>query len=154
MSSQARPKLKLEHIGYKGSADALKDVMGGQVMLFSDVLVPTGPRSEQAGCAASQSPRRRVSMLPDVPTVAEAGLPGMEGAVFFGVMPTGTPPDVVARLNKALQRSPGRAGDEQEAARARLHPAGGSAEAYGARVASETARWRKVIQDAHIPSPG
>ena len=90
-------------------------------------------------------------MLPDVPTVAEAGLPGMEGAVFFGVMTTaGTPPEVVARLNKAFNEILAEPATRKKLLELGFILVGGSAEAYGARVASETARWRKVIQDAHI----
>ena len=148
--------VKLEHIGYKGSADALKDVMGGQVKLFSDVLLPTGLQVKAGrlrGLAVAT--KERSPMLPDVPTVAEAGLPGMEGGVFFGIMTTtGTPPDVVARLNKAFNEILAEPATRKKLLELGFILVGGSAEAYGARVASETARWRKVIQDAHIPSPG
>jgi tripartite-type tricarboxylate transporter receptor subunit TctC len=148
--------VKLEHIGYKGSADALKDVMGGQVKLFSDVLLPSGLQVKAGrlrGLAVAT--KERSPMLPDVPTVAEAGLPGMEGGVFFGIMTTtGTPPDVLARLNKAFNEILAEPATRKKLLDLGFILVGGSADAYGARVASETARWRKVIQDAHIPSPG
>jgi tripartite-type tricarboxylate transporter receptor subunit TctC len=131
-------------------------VMGGQVKLFSDVLLPSGLQVKAGrlrGLAVAT--KERSPMLPDVPTVAEAGLPGMEGGVFFGIMTTtGTPPDVLARLNKAFNEILAEPATRKKLLDLGFILVGGSADAYGARVASETARWRKVIQDAHIPSPG
>lgn len=148
--------MKLEHIGYKGSADALKDVMGGHVKLFADVLVPTGLQVKAGhlrGLVVAS--KERSTMLPDVPTVAEAGLPGMESAVFFGVMTTaGTPSPAVARLNKAFNEVIAEPATRKKLLDLGFILVGGGADAYGARVAQETARWRKVIKDAHIPSPG
>ena len=148
--------MKLEHIGYKGSADALKDVMGGHVKLFADVLVPTGLQVKAGrlrGLVVAAS--ERSAMLPDVPTIAEAGFPGLESAVFFGVMATGgTPPDVIARLNKAFNEVLAEPATRKKLLDLGFILVGGSAEAYGERIAKETVRWRKVIEDAHIPSPG
>jgi tripartite-type tricarboxylate transporter receptor subunit TctC len=148
--------MKLEHIGYKGSADALKDVMGGHVKLFADVLVPTGLQVKAGrlrGLVVAAS--ERSAMLPDVPTIAEAGFPGLESAVFFGVMTTGgTPPDVIARLNKAFNEALAEPATRKKLLDLGFILVGGSADAYGDRIAKETVRWRKVIEDAHIPSPG
>src|SRR3954470_20759983 len=100
---KARMKLPLEHVGYKGSAEALKDVMAGHVPLFSDVLVPTATAiraGKVRGLAVAT--KERVSLLPDVPTVGEAGLAGTEFTIPFGVsVPAGTPAEVVTRLNVA-----------------------------------------------------
>ncbi len=152
---KAEAGIKLEHIGYKGSADALKDVLGGHVMLFSDTLLPTGlavkdGRLRGLAVAAAQ----RVPMLPDVPTVKEVGLPGMEGAVFFGVMaPAGTPDSVVARLNAGFNDALADPATRKRLIDLGFIPVGGSAAAYGKRLADETVKWRKIIKDSNIPPP-
>lgn len=147
--------LKLEHIGYKGSADAMKDVLGGHVKLFSDTLLPTGPAVKDGrlrGLVVAAT--ERVPMLPDVPTVKEVGMPGMEGAVYFGIMvPAGTPDAVVARLNTAFNEMLA-----DPAARKRLvdlgfRPIGGRPADYGKWIEDETVKWRKVIKDANIAPP-
>jgi len=103
---KARTGLPLEHVGYKGSAEALRDVIAGHVPLFADVLVPTATaiRAGQVrGLAVAMAARS--SLLPDVPTVSEAGLPGMEGSVPFGIsVPGGTPAPLVRQLNEYLSR--------------------------------------------------
>lgn len=152
---KAEAGIKLEHIGYKGSADALKDVLGGHVMLFSDTLLPTGlavkdGRLRGLVVAAAQ----RVPMLPDVPTVKEVGLPGMEGAVFFGVMaPAGTPDSVVARLNAGFNDALADPATRKRLIDLGFIPVGGGAAAYGKRLAAETVKWRKIIKDSNIPPP-
>ena len=90
---KARTGMPLEHVGYKGSAEALRDVMAGHVPLFSDVLMPTATpvkAGKLRGLAVAMA--ERSALLPDVPTVGEAGLAGMEGAVPFGISTTGGTP--------------------------------------------------------------
>ncbi|HEX9557963.1 MAG TPA: tripartite tricarboxylate transporter substrate binding protein, partial [Reyranella sp.] len=104
---KARTAMPLEHVGYKGSAEALRDVIAGHVPLFADVLVPTATaiRAGQVrGLAVAMAARS--SLLPDVPTVSEAGLPGMEGSVPFGIsVPGGTPAPLVRQLNAAFNEA-------------------------------------------------
>jgi tripartite-type tricarboxylate transporter receptor subunit TctC len=153
---KAETGIKLEHIGYKGSADALKDVLGGHVMLFSDTLLPTGlavkdGRLRGLVVAAAE----RVPMLPDVPTVKEAGLPAnLQGAVFFGVMaPAGTPEPIVARLNAAFNEAIADPATNKKLVDLGFVLIGGSAADYGKRIAIETEKWRKVIKDSNITPP-
>jgi tripartite-type tricarboxylate transporter receptor subunit TctC len=153
---KARTGLNLEHVGYKGSSEALRDVMGGHVPLLSDLLMPTAT-AVQAGkarglCVAMED---RSPLLPDVPTVSEAGLSGMEGAVPFGIVaPAGLETGVVIRLNEAINlalESPDLR-DKLDAMGFKL--IGGTPGFYERTLTAETAKWRKVIQDAHIPPPG
>lgn len=152
---KAKMKLPLEHVGYKGSAEALKDVMAGHVPLFSDVLVPTAT-SIRAGKVRglAVATKERVSLLPDVPTVGEAGLPGTECTIPFGIsVPAGTPHEVVMRLNVVFNEAMA-----DPAVRGRLTeigflPVGGKPEAYAEVVAGEIAKWRQVIKDSNIPAP-
>jgi len=152
---KAKMKLPLEHVGYKGSSEALKDVMAGHVPLFSDVLVPTATaiRAGKVRGLAVATPTR-VSLLPDVPTVGEAGLPGTECTIPFGIsVPAGTPAEVVARLNAAVNESLADAGVKQKLTDLGFLPVGGKPEAYAKVVASEIAKWRQVIKDSNIPAP-
>ena len=148
--------IRLEHIGYKGSADALKDVLGGHVMLFSDTLLPSGLAVKDGrlrGLVVAAA--KRVPMLPDVPTVAEAGLPAnLTGAVFFGVMATGgTPEPVIAKLNAAFNQVLTDPATSKKLVDLGFVLVGGGAADYGKRLAAETEKWRKVIQEAKISPP-
>ncbi len=148
--------IKLDHVGYKGSADALKDVLGGHVMLFSDTLLPSGLAVKDGrlrGLVVAAA--KRVPMLPDVPTVAEAGLPAdLTGAVFFGVMATGgTPEPVIAKLNAAFKELLADPATSKKLLDLGFVLVGGSAADYGKRLAAETVKWRKVIQEAKITPP-
>lgn len=148
--------IKLEHIGYKGSADALKDVLGGHVMLFSDTLLPSGLAVKDGRLRGLVvAAQKRVPMLPDVPTVAEAGLPAdLTGAVFFGVMaPAGTPDPIIAKLNAAFNEVLTNPVTAKKLTDLGFVLVGGSAADYGKRLAAETGKWRKVIQDANISPP-
>lgn len=147
--------INLEHIGYKGSADAFKDVLGGHVKIFSDTLLPTGLAVKDGRLRGLVvAARERVAMLPNVPSVEEAGLSGMEGGVYFGVLaPAGTPDAVVGSLNSAFNEMLA-----APAPRARLvdlgfRPIGGAGADYGKWIATETVKWRKVIQASNIAPP-
>ena len=153
---KARTGMPLEHVGYKGSADALKDVIAGHVPLFSDVLVPTAT-SIRAGKlrGLAVATRERVPLLPDVPTMAEAGLPGMECTIPFGVsVPGGTPAPVIARLNAAFNEALADPAIRQKMLDLGFIPVGGTPDAYATVVRTEIARWRQVIKDSNIPPPG
>ena len=96
----------------------------------------------------------RSALLPDVPTVGEAGLAGMEGAVPFGISTTGgTPAALVERLNAVVNEALGDEGVRRKLQELGFIPIGGTAEFYVQSLAEETAKWRKVIKESHIPPP-
>jgi tripartite-type tricarboxylate transporter receptor subunit TctC len=152
---KARTGLPLEHVGYKGSAEALRDVMAGHVPLFSDVLMPTAApvrAGKLRGLAVAMAARS--ALLPEVPTVGEAGLAGMEGAVPFGISTTGgTPADLVERLNAAVNEALGDEGVRRKLQELGFIPIGGTAAFYAQSLVEETAKWRKVIEESKIPAP-
>ncbi len=152
---KARTAMPLEHVGYKGSAEALRDVIAGHVPLFADVLVPTATaiRAGQVrGLAVAMAARS--SLLPDVPTVSEAGLPGMEGSVPFGIsVPGGTPAPLVRQLNAAFNEAMADPQTRRKLVELGFVPIGGAPQDYAAVLAAEIAKWRKVIKDAKIPAP-
>jgi tripartite-type tricarboxylate transporter receptor subunit TctC len=150
-----RTGMPMEHISYKGSSDALRDVMGGIVPLFTDVIVP-GAAMVSAGRLRGLAigTRERFRMLPDVPTMAEAGLPGLEATTPFGlVAPAGTPAETVARLNAGVNEVFKDAAMRQKLLDLGFLPIGGTPAEYAAFLDSEIVRWRKVIQEAKVPKP-
>jgi tripartite-type tricarboxylate transporter receptor subunit TctC len=152
---KARYGLKLEQVGYKGSSEALRDVMAGHVTLLVDLLVPSGAavRSGKLRGLAVGLPKR-TPFLPDVPTVAEAGFSGTEGAVFNGLIaPAGTTEPVLRRLNEAVNQVLAEPAFAQRLGEMGLALIGGPPEAFGKQIAEETAKWRKVIQASGIPAP-
>jgi tripartite-type tricarboxylate transporter receptor subunit TctC len=148
--------LPMEHVSYKGSSDALRDVMAGSVPLFTDVIVP-GAAMVKAGKLRGLGigTIERFRLLPEVPTMAEAGLPGLEATTPFGlVAPAGTPPDVVAKLNAGVNQVFNDEAMRQKLLDLGFLPIGGTPEAYRKFLADEIVRWRQVIQEAKVPKPG
>ena len=146
--------VQMTHVPYKGSSPALTDLMGGQVQLMFDNL-PSSLQFIKAGKlrALAVTSLARSQALPDVPTLAESGLPGFEASSWFGVLaPAGTPADIVAKLNGAVAAwlaSP--AAKEQLAAQGAI-AAGGSPDAFVTHIADESAKWAKVVKasGAHV----
>ncbi len=94
------------HVPYKGSSGARTDVMGGQVQMMFDAITTMAPHA-RAGTvrALATTGRARSAVMPDLPTVAEAGVSGYEAVIWLGVMaPTGTPKPIVERLNAEISR--------------------------------------------------
>lgn len=152
---KAKTGLPMEHVGYKGSAEAMRDVIAGHVPLFADVLVPTATAvraGQLRGLAVATA--QRSELLPDVPTVAEAGLPGTEGTIPFGIsVPGGTPVAVVIKLNTAFNEALADPPIRRKLLELGFIPVGGAPQAYVAVLANEIAKWRKVIKDSKIPPP-
>jgi tripartite-type tricarboxylate transporter receptor subunit TctC len=108
---KAMAGVSMVHVPYKGSAGARTDVLGGQVDLMFDAI-PTMTEHIRSGKvkALATTGKARSAILPDVPTMAEAGVPGYEATIWLGLMaPKGTPAAVVARLNAEIGRITGNA---------------------------------------------
>ncbi|HKU99969.1 MAG TPA: tripartite tricarboxylate transporter substrate binding protein [Vineibacter sp.] len=148
----AQAGVRIESIPYKGDAQALADLVGGQVPIMISNIAGVLPhiQSGKLRPLAVAGPRRS-PQLPDVPTIAEAGLPGYAVSGWAGMLvPAGTPGPVVARLgsalNKALTATDVIAKIEQQSAEV----ATGSPEAFTAFLQAERARWADVIRTAGI----
>ena len=140
--------VKMSHVPYKGSAPALTDVMGGQVDLMFDTMLSAMPHVKGGKLKAlGVTSAQRSAAAPDLPTVAESGLPGYEAIAWNGLLaPAGTPKEVIARLNtelKAVLESPDirQRFDAQGFAAAWSTPA-----AYGSFLQSEVDKWAKVVK--------
>jgi tripartite-type tricarboxylate transporter receptor subunit TctC len=147
-----RTGIEIVHIPYKGGAPAAADLMAGHLPMMFEMGYAALP-SVKAGrirALAVTSPTR-LALLPEVPTMAEAGLPGFESFNWQGVVvPAGTPRAIVERLNRefnAILASP----EQREAIAATgSEPAGGTPEQFRELVRSETAKWGEVVRAAKI----
>jgi tripartite-type tricarboxylate transporter receptor subunit TctC len=139
---------QITHVPYKGSAPALTDLMGGQVQLMFDNL-PSSLAFIKAGKlrALAVTTSTRSAALPDVPTLAESGLPGFEASSWFGVLaPAGTPREIVVKLNGAIDAWLASAGAREKLAAQGAIAAGGPPDAFVRHIATETAKWAKVVK--------
>ena len=144
--------VKITAIPYKGTGPALVDGMAGQVhMLFGNVL--SSLASVKAGKlrALAVTTARRSAVLPDLPTIAESGVPGYENSTWFGILaPAGTPAAVVGRLNAELVKISKSQDIVERLAPDGGEPVGSTPEQFARHLVSEIARWRTVVKDAGI----
>lgn len=142
----------LTHIPYKGSAPAVTDLIGGQVQAYFDNTPNVLPHIKAGKIRAlAVTSAKRFSLVPDLPTVAEAGVPGYEVTVWFGtVAPAGTPPDVVAKINAEINRILTLPEVKERFTAGGIEIIGGTPETFGALIRKEAATWAKVVKDANI----
>jgi tripartite-type tricarboxylate transporter receptor subunit TctC len=142
----------LVHIPYKGSSGARTDVIGGQVELMFDA-VTTMTEQVRAGKvkALATTGKTRSAVMPDVPTMAEAGVPGYEATIWLGLMaPKGTPKAVIDRLNEAVSKIASQADVKQAWTKQGAVPMVMSPEVFDKYTRDDIARWEKVIKTAGI----
>ncbi|MDA8444324.1 Bug family tripartite tricarboxylate transporter substrate binding protein [Paracidovorax valerianellae] len=147
-----RTQTFLTHIPYRGAAPALQDVMGGQVpCMFLDLAA--GLPVIQAGKvrALAIGSAKRVPGLPDVPTLAEAGVPNTEVYAFQGVLgPAGLPPALVARLNAEVNKALASPPVVKRMQDFGMEPLAGTPEQFRAMARSEAKRWGEIIKTAGV----
>jgi tripartite-type tricarboxylate transporter receptor subunit TctC len=145
---KAMAGLDIVHVPYKGSSQARTDTLGGQVDMMFDA-VTTMSEFAKAGKvrALATTGKVRSSVLPNVPTMAEAGVPGYEAVIWLGVMaPKGTPPEIVRRLNTEITTIIGRpeVRDEwlrQGAVAIKMNP-----EEFGRYIVDDIAKWERIVK--------
>jgi tripartite-type tricarboxylate transporter receptor subunit TctC len=140
------------HVPYKGTAPAMTEVIGGQVNLamgnFS-VFIPQVRAGKLKAFGVSSA--KRSPIAPDVPTIAEQGLPGFQTYAWFGLLaPTGVPDSIISRLNGEILRAISRAEVRNTLATGGLEPNPATPQEYGAFLRAEIARYAKVIKEANI----
>jgi tripartite-type tricarboxylate transporter receptor subunit TctC len=145
-------KIKMNHIPYKGTGPALTDTIAGQVqVLFSSTAtalphVKSG-RLKPVGVTTA----KRIPALPDVPTVAESGLPGYEVVLWHGLIgPKGLPKAVVDRINGEVNKSLKQKETAAQLENDGVAPAGGTPEQFAAQIKKEIGVWKKVAADAGV----
>ena len=144
--------IDIVHIPYKGATPALADLLGGQTSLVLSSIVPAQPfvkTGKLRGLAVTG--RTRTPALPEVPTMAESGLPGFEAMAWFGVLaPAGTPQAIVSRLNGEIAKILQKPEIKDQFAGFGSEPGRGTPEEFAAYIRTEIGKWGKVIRDAGI----
>jgi tripartite-type tricarboxylate transporter receptor subunit TctC len=142
----------IAHIPYKGSSPALTDLLGGQVPMMFDNMPSSLPHVKAGKLRAlAVSTLKRSPALPQLPTVAESGLPGFEVSVWFAVLaPAGTPREIVQRLNGALVKALQSPDVKQRLADQGAEPVGNTPEQFTAVLQRDLVKWAKVVKDANV----
>ena len=150
----AQAGIKIVHVPYKGIAPAVVDLLGGQVQLAMSAFPPALPHIKSGKLKAlGVTSAKRSGLLPDVPTIAEAGLSGYEAAGWFGVLsPAGTPVAVINRLNSEINRILLLPEVKQSLANDGAEPAGGTPARMAESARVQSAKWSKLIAELGLRS--
>ena len=138
----------IAHIPYKGSGPAVTDLLGGQVHMMFDNIPSSLPHIKSGKLRAlATTGAKRDPALPDLPTVAEAGVPGYESGVWFGLMaPAGTPKDVIAKLNAAAVQGAKAPGFVKRMTELGYNIIPGTPDDMGAAIKTEITRWTPIVK--------
>jgi tripartite-type tricarboxylate transporter receptor subunit TctC len=138
----------MQHIPYKGSPPALQDVVGGAVTMTFDNITTAWPLAKSDKLRAlAVTTAKRSAIAPDVPTLAESGLPGYEVGSWQGVFaPAGTPPEIVKRLNAEMVKILNMPDVKEKLTSLGAEPAGNTPEEFGAMVKAEVVKWADVVK--------
>ena len=145
--------IPMTHVPYKGTLPALNDVIAGHIQLMFSDLAPAYPLIQTGKLRAlGVTTARRTAAAPDIPPLAEVGVPGFDWAAWQAVAaPGGMPKDIVAKLNGAMNAAVAEPEVEKQLVGLQFMPIGkGSPEELDRFVTSETARWAKVLQQAGV----
>ena len=145
---KAMAGVDIVHIPYKGSSGARTDVLGGQVQMMFDA-VTTMSEHAKAGQVRplATTGKTRSSVLPNVPTMNEAGVPGYEAVIWLGIMaPKSTPPAIVAKLNAEITKIVNRPEVRAEWAKQGAVPMGMTPEEFARYTADDIAKWERIVK--------
>lgn len=144
--------IDMMHIPYKGTAPAVQDLIGGQINLVFSPISAVLPHIKSGKLRAlAVAGTKRVAALPDVPTVAESGLPGYESNLWVSLIaPAGTPSAVLDKLNADVSRIMATDDVKKLLAVQGIEPAIDTVDGIRKRLKADTAEWKKVIADANI----
>jgi tripartite-type tricarboxylate transporter receptor subunit TctC len=138
----------IQHIPYKGTAPALQDLLGGQIALIITGLPPVLPHTKGGklrilGVASA----KRLKSFPDIPTIAESGVPGYEATQWYGILaPAATPKEIVAKLNREIVKALKDPAVADKLAGEGAEPVGDTPDQFAAFIRSEIDLWGKVIR--------
>jgi tripartite-type tricarboxylate transporter receptor subunit TctC len=142
--------VSMNHIPYKGSAPALTDLIGGQVQLMFDNLPSSMPHIKAGKLRAlAVTSAKRSAALPDLPTIAEAALPGFDASSWFALFaPAGTPKGIVVKLNSELNAILQLADVREKFAAQGAEPTEFSPEQFAAFTQAELTKWARVVKES------
>ncbi len=145
--------MKLVHVPYKGTMPAVTDTIGGQIQMVITSLSSIAPHI-RAGrlrgvCVLSE---KRAALMPELPTLAESGLPGVNYEVWYGLFaPAGTPESVLRRVREAAVEALAQPDLMERLRRAGYEPTASTPEVLAALIKGDLEKWRRVVNDANIP---
>jgi tripartite-type tricarboxylate transporter receptor subunit TctC len=147
---KAQAGLDVVHVPYRGGSAAMLDVVGGQVEMMIDVMPNAYPQAKAGRVRAlAVTTARRAATAPEVPTIAESGLPGFEMSAWDGVLaPAGTPRPIVDRVNAAIRHALDDPQLRQALQERGAETVAGTPEDFARHIAVETEKWAKVIRQA------
>jgi len=142
--------IEMQHIPYKGRASAIPDLLGGRVTMMFDNMPSSLPLVREGKLRAlGVTSAKRSAAAPDIPTIAEQGLPGFEAVSWFALfVPAGTPRPIIDKLQAEVKRTLELPGIGKRLAEIGLDPVGSSPEELGAYQATEIVKWAKVVKDS------
>jgi len=145
-------KVDMAHIPYKGSGPAIVDLVGGQIPFAFESMIPVLPHVKAGKLRALAVTSAKPSpVLPEIPTVAESGVPGFESIAWYGVVaPAGMPRDIIAKLNAEMARILNLPDIKQRLIEMGSPPVAGTPDQFGALIKSEIVKWGKVVKQAHV----
>lgn len=145
-------KVKLTHIPYKGSAPGLVALIGGETMIgFTDMVISLPHVKSGRLRALAVTGSQRSALVPDLPTIAESGLPGYSVTAWFGLLaPAATPPEIVSRVSGEIQKGFKTPQMRERFSALGADPVGGSPEQFAAFLKVEMAKWAKLVKAAGI----
>jgi tripartite-type tricarboxylate transporter receptor subunit TctC len=149
---KSKAGIEVTHVPYRGSAQSMFDLMQGRIEMSVSTIPPTLAhiREGKLRAFATMSDKRNAS-LPDVPTVAEAGVPGCEAELWTAVVvPAGVPIDIIKRLNAAVLDAVASPEIQKAMTIQGIDPEPGPPEAVAARIKADIVKWREVVASAHI----
>jgi tripartite-type tricarboxylate transporter receptor subunit TctC len=144
--------IDIQHVPYKGSSPALTDVVSGQVVAFIGNMPPTVPLIKAGKLRAlAVTTKSRSALMPELPTIAEAGLPGFETDAWFGVLaPAGTPPEIVNRLSAEIAKIAKSPEIRERLVAMGAEPVGSTPEEFKAVIDRDIAKWKPLAQKVNI----
>ena len=144
--------IDLQHVPYKGSSPALTDVVSGQVVAFIGNMPPTVPLIKAGKLRAlAVTTKTRSALMPELPTIIEAGLPGFETVAWFGVLaPAGTPPEIVDRLSAEIAKIAKSPEMRERLVAMGAEPVGSTPAEFKAVIDRDIAKWKPLAQKVGI----
>jgi len=142
--------IRLTHVPYRGTAPALNDLLGGHVQIYFSSLPPAvGIAREGKARALAVTGAQRSDVLPELPTVAEAGLPGYEAVLHYGIVaPAGTPRPIIDKLNGALREALALPETKALLLNSGAEPMPSTPEEYAADIDREEIKWSQIVKQS------
>jgi len=144
--------IEMQHVPYKGSGQAVIDLLAGQVQVMFSGLSSVMPHTKAGKLRPlAMTGAQRSAAAPEVPTIAESGFPGFEAAAWYGVLaPAGTPKTVIVRLNGEIVRVLKMPDVKERLENVGFELVGGTPDAFGAYIQSEIRKWAKVVKASGV----